>query len=204
MVTGRIRELAMDMRRPSCRRTIGGPVLGLALTCVILLSSAEVASHTLLGRLELAVEPSLWASSGEAGFQGWNDTLSWKLEYPLDGWMAEIRAEFAFPFAIGERPVGTSVRARYAHSLGDLESVTRARHSHKNTEGGFQGFRVEFHGGILDTFFRISVILQNAVVRSHKAEGTLLDEMVQQSHGYSHTLLGIRSRAQLIEKYQRS
>ena len=120
-VIGSRRESVIDMRRSCSRNVPGALVIGLVLACVAPFSSVQAASHPLLqlvGRLESAVEPSVWCSSGKAGFEGSNDTLSWRLEYPLDGWMAEVRAEFSLPFDIGRRRVATSVRVRYAHSLG--------------------------------------------------------------------------------------
>jgi hypothetical protein len=99
---------------------------GILLTCMALvwliihlpLPADSRTPHRMLGGLELAVEPSVWRSQGKAGFEGDNDTLNWKLVYPLDGWMGEVRAVSRFPFAIGEHRFGTSVRARYAHSIG--------------------------------------------------------------------------------------
>ena len=111
----------MDMKRPCTRYTVGDLVIGIVFVCIILSSSVPAASHTVhkvLGKMEFALEPSVWYSPGKAGFEGDNDACSWKLVYPLDGWMAEIHAESRFPFTIGQRRVGTSVRARYAHSIG--------------------------------------------------------------------------------------
>lgn len=110
----------MNMTRISSGRMKGSLVIGLASACVLLLSPDMAASdtvHKMLSKLELAVEPSVWYSLGEAGFEGDDEGWRWKLVYPLDGWMAEIRADSRFPFAVGHRSFGTSVKARYARSI---------------------------------------------------------------------------------------
>ncbi len=101
-------------------RIMGAWVVGLTSAFIFLLSPDMAASstmHKVLSELELRLEPSVWYSLGEAGFQGDDEGWKWKLVYPLDGWMAEICAESRFPFAIGHRRFGASLRARYARSI---------------------------------------------------------------------------------------
>lgn len=119
-VSNSYREPVMNMTRISTRRMIGVSVIGLAFACIILLSPVVAASgtvHKVIRKLEFEVEPSVWYSFGEAGFKGDYEGWRWTLEYPLDGWMAEMRAESRFPFTIGHHRVGTSVTARYARSI---------------------------------------------------------------------------------------
>jgi hypothetical protein len=109
----------MNMTHTSTRCMTGTLVIGLTFAFIALTSRDTAASdtvHKVLRKLEFTVEPSVWYSLGEAGFEGDNEGWRWELVYPLDGWMAEIRAESRFPFAIGRR-VGTSLRARYARSI---------------------------------------------------------------------------------------
>lgn len=65
--------------------------------------------------LGIEIDAEVHAISGEAGFEIGleGQQIVSKLEYPLDGWMAEARASYAFPFL--ERRL--SVRGRYARSL---------------------------------------------------------------------------------------
>jgi hypothetical protein len=81
------------------------------------LPAVSQTAQKVLGRLEFEVESSVWHSAGKAGFVG-GDGLSWKLVYPLDGWMGEVRGEVRYPFTIAEHRFSTSIRGRYAHSIG--------------------------------------------------------------------------------------
>jgi len=110
----------VNVTRTCTLRISGGLIICLAFACLVLPPSDAAASGTVgdvLRRLEFAVEPSMWYSLGEAGFKGDDGEWSWKLVYPLDGWVAEIRAESRFPFTIGHRRAGVSVRARHARSI---------------------------------------------------------------------------------------
>jgi hypothetical protein len=119
-VSGSKRESAMNMARTYTRCVIGVLVIGLSFACIVLPPSVAAASgtaHKVLSKLEFAVTPSVWYSLGEAGFEGDDEGWSWKLEYPLNGWMTEICAESRFPFVIGRHRFGTSLKGRYAHSM---------------------------------------------------------------------------------------
>jgi hypothetical protein len=111
----------MSMGWASTRQTVGVLLTCVALVWPILHYPLPAASQTgqeVLGGLACRLEPSVWRSHGKAGFEGDNDTLNWELIYPLDGWMGEVRAEVRYPFTIWEHRFGTSLKVRYAHSIG--------------------------------------------------------------------------------------
>lgn len=79
----------------------------MAFLCVISAAADPVEWHG------LSLDASTWLSFGKAGFKGSDMPYSWQLEYPMDGWMGEVRLAYAFPF-LSRR---LSVRGRYAHSI---------------------------------------------------------------------------------------
>jgi hypothetical protein len=109
----------MGIIAPSRRDTLKSLIVAFAVAYLLLPSLAYAAPGRVRGlvrKLEFVAESCLWYSRGNAGFEG-GDVGSWKLVYPLDGRMAEIRGHVRLPFSVYGRPAGIAMRVGYARSI---------------------------------------------------------------------------------------